>query len=331
MNKLEALGLNIDKLISVDINGRGVIGKLYEAAFERYGESLTLRAARGIVENVKESDVVLILTGFRILPLGIQETDGPLGAAALARAINIALGAIPIIITEPVEQSIRIVSAACRGIGLNAVELDRLLEGEYRYAVSIIGFTMDRSKALDEAKKLLDELSPSAIIAIEKAGCNVKGEYHNMRGLNISSLHAKVEPLIEEARRRGIFTVGIGDGGNEVGMGVIEDAVKKYVPYGDKCQCPCGGGIAASSKVDSLVVASVCNWGGYAISGLIGRIRNKPITLHTPRQEELMMLLTVYEGAIDGITGLVDMTADSLPLEVHKSMLIMLREMISRS
>mgnify|MGYP001090435971 CR=1 FL=1 len=31
------------------------------------------------------------------------------------------------------------------------------------------------------------------------------------------------------------LTIGIGDGGNEVGLGDIRDAVKKFVPYGREC------------------------------------------------------------------------------------------------
>jgi len=111
-----------------------------------------------------------------------------------------------------------------------------------KYAASVMVFTLEQNKALEEAKKLLDELNPSAIMSIEKAGCNIRGEYHTMIGVNVTKLHAKAEYIIEEARKRGIITIGIGDGGNEIGMNVIEDYVRRYVPYGDKCQCPCGGG-----------------------------------------------------------------------------------------
>ena len=50
---------------------------------------------------------------------------------------------------------------------------------------------------------------------------------------------------------------------------VIKDAVRRYVPFGERCQCPCGGGIAPEQPVDALVVASVSNWGAYGIAAAV--------------------------------------------------------------
>jgi hypothetical protein len=40
---------------------------------------------------------------------------------------------------------------------------------------------------------------------------------------------------VEEARSRGILTVGIGDVGNGVGFGVIQDTVHTVMPAGTTC------------------------------------------------------------------------------------------------
>ena len=328
MTPYETLGKWLDTLVNIDILGRGIINKLYTAAYEKIDEPLIYKAAREIKEAVDKNDVVLIMTGFRTPPLYIQETDGPLGAASLARAIDICLGGKPIIITEPVSTSLRISKAVVRGVGLSVIPTKEISKESYKHSASIIGFTIDEEKAKENAKRVLDELNPSTVIAIEKAGRNSKNVYHNQSGLDISKYHAKVEHVITEAQKRGILTIGIGDGGNEVGMGVIEDIVRKHVPYGDVCQCPCKGGIAATSKVDVLVTAAISNWGGYALSGMLARMCNKPNGLHTQENEDLMFTLAISEGAIDGDKGIVERSADNVEIDIHKSVLALIRQIL---
>jgi hypothetical protein len=45
--------------------------------------------------------------------------------------------------------------------------------------------------------------------------------------------------LAEAAKARGIVTIGVGDGSNEIGNGLIYDAARQIQPYGLKCQCDC--------------------------------------------------------------------------------------------
>ena len=58
---------------------------------------------------------------------------------------------------------------------------------------------------------LLDRYRPKALVAIERCGINAQGNYANMRGESIAAHTAKMDPLFDEGRRRGILTVGIGD------------------------------------------------------------------------------------------------------------------------
>ena len=100
MSSYENIGKCLDQLINIDIIERGIIDKLYIAAYEKTGEYLIYKAAKELISVVANNDVVFIVTGFRTPPLYIQETDGPLGAASIARAIDVSLGAKPVIITE---------------------------------------------------------------------------------------------------------------------------------------------------------------------------------------------------------------------------------------
>jgi hypothetical protein len=172
----------------------------------------------------------------------------------------------------------------------------------------------------------LDEIAPSAVISVEKAGRNLAGEYHTMKGFNVSACHAKVEAIVSEARKRNILTIAVGDGGNEVGMGNIIQTVLKSVPYASKCQCPCGRGIAAESEVHLLVPAAVSNWGSYGIAANLARITGTP-ALHSPELEEAMLASIVQEGAIDGIEGTPRLSVDGVPVDMLRLIVGLLEKM----
>src|SRR5204862_6629963 len=65
------------------------------------GAPLTMLAALGLFERLQPGAVVLIATGFlnrTFLPAG--ESDGPPGAATLARLLSIGFGALPVVLVE---------------------------------------------------------------------------------------------------------------------------------------------------------------------------------------------------------------------------------------
>ena len=324
---MEYIGEGIDRLVTLDVRARGVIYNLYDAARKLVDSPLTLTAARRIVETVKDGDTVIITTGFRVLPQKVQETDGPLGAATLAKSLIKAFNANPIVVIE--EPSREIMASTLRALGINPVmnEAD-FKKGEN--SVLILDFPFELENAIEAAKRIVEKYKPSLVFATEKAGRNVKGEYHTMRGVNISSFHAKIEPLIEEARSRGILTIGVGDGGNEVGMGNIREAIEKFVPYAKECQCPCKGGIAAESKVDLLVVASISNWGVYGIEACIAALTENMEALHTAEEEEEMLRNSIKAGAVDGVTSKPELSVDSAPLKVHTSIIRILEGLIGK-
>jgi len=324
---MEYIGEGIDRLVTLDVRARGVIYNLYDAARKLVDSPLALTAARRIVETVKDGDTVIITTGFRVLPQKVQETDGPLGAAALAKSLIKAFNANPIVVIE--EPSREIMASTLRALGINPVmnEAD-FKKGEN--SVLILDFPFELENAIEAAKRIVEKYKPSLVFATEKAGRNVKGEYHTMRGVNISSFHAKIEPLIEEARSRGILTIGVGDGGNEVGMGNIREAIEKFVPYAKECQCPCKGGIAAESKVDLLVVASISNWGVYGIEACIAALTENMEALHTAEEEEEMLRNSIKAGAVDGVTSKPELSVDSAPLKVHTSIIRILEGLIGK-
>ena len=124
--------------------------------------------------------------------------------------------------------------------------------------------------------------------------------------------------------------MGVGDGGNEVGMGIIKEAVKIFVPYARVCQYLCKGGIAAESKVDVLVASAISNWGGYGIEACLAYLADKPGVLHTPQLEEAMLKSAVDAGAIDGVTSRAELSVDNAPLSLHLSLMNRLHALVRK-
>ncbi len=324
----------IDQLVNTDVSGRGIIGLLYRDARERLGSPLAWLAAERLVAAVhKPGAAVLIATGASYQRLGINpnigEMDGPPGAVAMARAIGRGLKAVPVLVTEE-GQEIPI-SQAARAVGLTQTSFEGSIEqvthSAYNTSVVVEGFPSDESAAQSKAKELIRRYSPAAIITIEKAGMNRAGVYHNSRGLDTSAGKARIDHLISTGHEQGATTIGIGDGGNEIGMGVIEDVARRYVPYGDKCQCPCGEGILSATKTDVLVTATVSNWGAYGIIAALSMIVGNDAMLHTPELCERTIVGSAAAGYLD-VSGYCDNAADGMPVSVHVAVAELLQTIV---
>ena len=119
-----------------------------------------------------------------------------------------------------------------------------------------------------EAKSLLATLDPSLLISIERCGFSHDRIYRNARGLDISFDTAKLDYLFLHADRSKTHTIGIGDGGNEIGMGNIA----QYVPDMSLLDArlpkyPC------MTRVDDLIVTSTSNWGAFGIAAAVAIIK----------------------------------------------------------
>jgi len=324
--QFEVIGDSIDRLLTVDIAGRGVIGKLYEAARAKHKAPLCLLAAKKLTEVVKPNDVVFIATGMIIHPFqDIGETDGPIGGAGLARALRIALGAKTVFVTDGV--LLEMISKTARGGDSTIVSPERLREMQISVS-SVVGFPTEEEEAGREAKRLIKEFRPKAIVAIERRGVSKNGVYHAWNGNDMAPYEGRVGRLFEECRKTGILTIGIGDGGNEIGMGNIYDTVRKVVPHGDSCNCPTNCGIADSTIVDVSVVVSVSDWGAYGIEACLAAMKGKPDALHSGEDELRMIRECVDAGGIDGPAKVPRPFIDALPAKTHAMIVEMLGEII---
>lgn len=272
---------------------------------------------RGLLTNAPANDVkqleealakvtgVIILTGFPVR-LGYHnftgETDGPLGAANMAAAFE-ALGVPVWMLTD--EQAYWVVNAAltvrgcmCRPLMLPSYEAD------------------------DFMARQLDAIKPSHVITIERPGKAKDGHYHNMRGGIIDSMFVDASSIIESAKERGITTISIGDGGNEMGMGGLREVIEKYVPH--------GADICAQEVSDVTLISGVSNWWGWGLSAVLGRMHGKDL-LPTDEVECAMLKEMVHVGSVDGCTRRPEETVDNLSMDVHLGVLENVRKALAEA
>lgn len=261
----------IKKIISRNSENRGMSGLSINKDLENSAVELN------------ESDTVVIVTGFCIKFCRIGETDGPLGAISLAHALHM-LGKKVVIVTDKY-------SADLLKNGIEDLSLE----------VDIIAIEDENAEAVNY--EIMEKYKPQHVIAIERPGRAKDGKSYSMSGEDITEYSPDTDIIFQLAKKNGIKTSAIGDGGNEIGMGKIEDYVKDNVHLGEK--------ICAETSTDNLIVAGISNWGGHALSSVLSVINNRMLMYDALTETEILKRI-VLAGAVDGCTGEKEMTVDGL-------------------
>jgi len=302
----------IDRIVGLDMGQRG-IGGLYAPARALCGEPLCLAAARPLA-GLERGDHVVILTGSLTragVSTAIAENDGPVGVAALARAISNGFNAIPVIMVDATICDK--VAAITRVAGQNVVTLAqaRVAAAMPRFtSIAVVeGGEIDDAAAKAHAVAAIAEMRPKAVYSVERAGLSADGTYRNARGEDYSAGRARLDHVVLEAARAGITTIGVGDGGNEIGMGAVREAVAEHIPH--------GAVLCAEIATDILLPCGVSNWGCYGIMAALAILTGNLDLAHTPDRERRLLEASPQIGLVDGSTGRLDATADGLPLATH--------------
>jgi hypothetical protein len=334
------IGEAVDRLMTVDVSSRGLASVLYEASrLTNENRPLALTAAERLAKATVPEQPVIIATGLPIrgwFSYAIAETDGPVGAATLARAVYVALNALPVLVCE--EEQVAAVRACVLASGLLPTTFEELAAAKTHPdripdrpipAAVVLGFPADPTRAAEVARDLL-AMKPSGVISVERHGANAKGIYHHGRGeASNREMMAKIDLLFEQAKAAGVLTIGIGDGGNELGMGRIKDTIRKHVPFGSKCVCPCGIGMAPEFVPDVLVCATTSNWGAWGIEACLAAITGNTEALHSPEIEVDVIRACVLAGSVDGATGFARPLVDGMPASVCASMIHILQTIVA--
>jgi hypothetical protein len=308
--------------------------KVYDETRRRFGRPLTLLAAERLKESVGEGDYVIIVTNS-------YEMDGPPGAAAIARALLVGLGAIPVIVADHEENTKyeRCIHQTCIGAQLIPVKDPKeLYEGIWSPYTVLIKNWPPRSVdgAVEESERLLDEFDPKAVITVEAVSCNKKGIRHGALGGPRNSGDPEEEivrwnQLLDLANERGILTVATGDNGNECGFATIQDILRRHHKFCADCGCPCGAGIVSASGADVVVPANSSNWACYGIEACLARILERIEVLHDEETEVRMLLNCANAGIPDGATAMCTPTIDGSSREACIYVVGLLRQTLLMS
>lgn len=319
----------LDALLRRDPGGRGV------AAFLEAGQGLAAghlaAAARHLAQHGQSAAIV---TGFAIVGRDppAAETDGPPGALFLARVLA-ALGVEVTLISDR--------------FGLPLVEAGRRLGGPDSARLFEFPLAADPS----ESQAWIDDYlsSPAGarlthLVSIERVGPShtlaslsaqprtgvapiveferevppeQRDRCHNMRGVIIDDCTAPIHRLFETVavRRPEVKTIGVADGGNEIGMGAVPWEIARQAiargPAGQvACRVPC----------DNLILAGVSNYGAYALAAAVAALRGRTDLIsawNADAERRLIETLVRDARAVDGVTGLSQPTVDGLPLEEY--------------
>jgi hypothetical protein len=283
----------IERLIHVDV-GRRVTALFETARGGLWSAASALTAA--------PSARIGLITGFYV-PLGsppAAETDGPVGAALLAKGFAEVGISCRLATDEPCRGACvaALTGAESSGIPVDAASVPAMVETWRRAQIT-------------------------HAISIERCGRSADGAPRNMRGLDISSYTAPLDELFSAGPWE---TIAIGDGGNEIGMGSLpRGLIAQHVDHGET--------IACVTPAQHLIVAGVSNWGAYALLGALAALRpdwrERLIACLDEKLDQAVLEAMVNNGpAVDGVSRLRTMTVDNLDMVIHHSKLREIRRLV---
>ncbi|MBI1312905.1 DUF4392 domain-containing protein [bacterium] len=279
--------------------------------------------------------------------IGNAETDGPPGAVVLAAVLS-ELGFVPQILTDQACQMVveEAVSAADLPVGIvRSCPVDRMSSCEWvrEFLDSECSSEFTHLVAIERVgpshhRKSIQRNDPDSVVSGEFERLVPEAAFdrcYNMRGEVIDEFTAALHELFpqretsadqaparsdtkSENRSRAcrqsfemLATVGVGDGGNEIGMGRfawsqlrtrIRGSVADHIP----CRI----------STDRTIIAGTSNLGALALAASICVLsgRTDPLKRHTcAAQLTLLERIVDRAGAVDGVTKTAQPTVDGVP------------------
>lgn len=319
---ISSLLTELERLIRTDPARRGLIAT--EAEFGQLLEGQLALAAEDLASHATS---VAIVTGF-FIPSALPpaaETDGPIGAALLGTTLQ-QLGATVWLVTDAACESVLRVAAAQYGLPGDCVYAVQSSQAPQSGCFDFVPFEeLSHLISIERVgpSHTLESLMASGFADAEsmarfqdEVSAEAQGHCFNMRGLCIDEWTAPLHQLFDQAKESGrITTIGIGDGGNEIGMGSVPWAeLSRRLPDPQSCKIIC------RVPCDHTILAGVSNWGGYALAAAVALLRNRLDILlpWTSAQQLACLEHLVKDGpAVDGVTRLAQPTVDGLPFATY--------------
>jgi hypothetical protein len=314
----------IEALARRDPAGRGLI-----STESHLGPLCSNHLAQAAESLATTSRNVAIVTGFFVpdAELPSAETDGPPGAVVLAMALE-ALGVPCTLVTDlPCASAVQ-AAARAGGPALAPVEIcTQPIEWFNDFVKTARGSQLTHLIAVERVGPSHDEQSlagqprntPVPLAEFRTAvPLEHRDRCHNARGKLIDNSTAPLHLIYEHGplQRPALKTIGIGDGGNEIGMGRIawEELARRI----------CGGAHSALSPcrvaTDWNLIAGTSNWGAFALAAatlFLMQCVEALVPLDKEFHRRLLDRMVAEGPAIDGMTRRCETTVDGLPFETY--------------
>jgi hypothetical protein len=326
----------LDALMRADPGNRQLCGYRHQGRLLLEGDLLA--AAEHLATNAKS---VGLVTGFPIVDADppAAETDGPPGALFLARALA-DLGLEVALISD--RYGVPLLEAGC---------------DEYRLPRSIvievpIPNASSPSASLDLRRRLATDrgLAPTHWVAIERQGpahtlqslgaqpregspplelfeqevpLADRDRCHNARGAVIDAYTAPLDALFESGASSPATTIGIVDGGNEIGSGRLPWEIARQAIAGRS-----ESRIICRVATDYTLLAGTCNWAAYALGLSICLLRERLDVvrdLGISTERSLIEHIVRDAGAVDGVLRRPVASVDGLPMDQYLKTLAAMR------
>ncbi|BAS28068.1 glutamate cyclase domain-containing protein [Limnochorda pilosa] len=346
---LQTIGRTLDHLIAADLTARGVVDALFEAARSdalarsqsdprarqepaagQAPPSLLATVAGALAGRLGQAGPgtrAILATGYPSRSWmfdDLTETDGPVGVAVLARVLEEAWGVVPVVVTG--RQLVPVVAATLRSAGLIVGTLEQALRSKpgppAAAATAVVPFTSNQESAVSEAQALLEQVVPALALSVETPDRAADGNYHNVSGREVPPrLVAAAHVLFTEARKRGVLTVGIGDGGNELGMGNLAPDLSRWMEG--------AGAFLARTEVDLAIAAAVSNTGAFGLAASLAAAAGRPDVLDRIDVGRVIERCS-DAGAVEGVSSRVDPMSDGVPLALNRALWDLMRFAVAK-
>jgi hypothetical protein len=253
-------------------------------------------AARSIADC--PDPVAVLMTG-AFMPWAeppAAETDGPVGVAELATGLRGAGTAVRVATDSRCEEVVRIALAAA--------------DPPHDIPLDVIPVDGAEAAIAELAARYRDDYGVTHAIAVERLGPADDGRVYDMSGRDVSAFTAPLHRLFDGGPWK---RIGIGDGGNELGMGSLSrEAVATAVSLGERIHC--------SVPCDHLIVSATSNWGAQALLAAVAVLQEDRADallahLSAGRDIEILREVVLKGPAVDGVTQTQTPSVDGVETE----------------
>ena len=297
----------LNEIMTYDAGGRGLRTPMPDLA--------------AVAEELCGAERVLVLTGFPVFGedgIARGETDGPIGASEIACTLA-QLGSQVWLATDEAsyDQLCAAIKVFGEETGVKVFSLEEEAQPRTGSFVQVLKVPSENTEQY--AEEIFEKYAFTHFVPIERPGKGLCGHFCSMRGRILDEYVADTDYLL--ALFKGV-SIGIGDGGNELGMGKYQDLIIQQVNHGEK--------IAAKLAADHVLTAGVSNWWGPGLAALLSRKTGRDL-LAGPATEERVLRAVVAAGGLDGCTGKPTISVDGLDLAVHLERRALVRKLLDES